>query len=393
MTDGIDLVPGASASLESGAQRPPSRKIIHVDADSFYASVETRENPALKGRPLAVGGQADRRGVIATANYEARKFGVHSAMASSRALSLCPDLLILPPRFELYRSVSNDFHRVFRDYTELVEPLSLDEAFLDVTGSTRCQGSATLIAREIRQRVLQETGLTVSAGVAPNKFLAKVASDWEKPDGLYTITPDQVAEFVLALPVKRINGVGKVTAEKLRKMGVTTCGDLQQLSLEQLARRFGKYGGRLFNVARGLDERPVQTSRLRKSISVERTYPEDIDSTAAMAAAVEDLLDELDKRFGKIASRYAPTKRVVKIKYNDFTQTTLEELIGDSGESWNDRQRFQQLVVTAWPRGARPVRLLGAGLRLQPRSVDDLDQLSLFDDTEFADESESEQSG
>jgi DNA polymerase-4 len=374
---------GASPTRDaSAAELPAPRKIIHVDADSFYASVETRENPELMGRPLAVGGRADRRGVIATANYEARKFGVHSAMASSRAQALCPELLILPPRFDLYRAVSADFHRIFRDYTELVEPLSLDEAFLDVSGSTRCQGSATLIARAIRQRVREETGLTVSAGVAPNKFLAKVASDWEKPDGLYTITPEQVADFVLALPVKRINGVGKVTAEKLRKMGVTTCGELQQLPLEQLAQRFGKYGQRLFNVARGVDERPVQTSRLRKSISVERTYAEDIDSLAAMAAQVEELLDELERRFARIASRYAASKRVVKIKYNDFTQTTLEELIGDSGEAWNDRQRFQQLVATAWPRGARPVRLLGAGLRLQPREADDIDQLSLFGDLE-----------
>jgi DNA polymerase-4 len=289
--------------------------------------------------------------------------------------------------------VSNEFHRIFHDYTELVEPLSLDEAFLDVSAAIHCQGSATLIAREIRQRVKEETGLTVSAGVAPNKFLAKVASDWEKPDGLFTITPEQVAEFVVALPVKRINGVGKVTAEKLRKMGVTTCGELQQLPLEQLARRFGKYGQRLFNVARGVDERPVQTSRLRKSISVERTYSADIDSPAAMAAAVEELLDELERRFARIASRYFPTKRVVKIKYNDFTQTTFEELIGDSGEAWNDRQRYQQLVAIAWPRGAKPVRLLGAGLRLQPWAADDLDQLSLFEEIESAADQEPGQSG
>jgi DNA polymerase-4 len=354
------------------------RKIIHVDADSFYASVETREEPSLRGKPLAVGGRADGRGVIAAANYEARKYGVHSAMASSRAMSLCPGLLILPPRFELYREVSSQFHEIFRDYTELIEPLSLDEAYLDVSECDQCQGSATLIAREIRQRVSEELGLTVSAGVAPNKFLAKVASDWEKPDGLFTITPEQVADFVLGLPVSKINGVGRVTAKKLRKMGVETCGDLQALPLETLVKRFGKYGKRLHDVARGEDRRQVQSTRVRKSISVERTFIEDIDNLPAMAAAVEELLLELQRRFAKISDRYFPSKRVIKIKYSDFTQTTLEETIGASGEDWSDAARFQQLLEAAWPRGAKPVRLLGAGLRLRPLQAGDLDQMNLF---------------
>lgn len=340
--------------------------------------METREDPDLRGRPLAVGGNADRRGVIATANYEARKFGVHSAMASSRAMILCPSLLILPPRFELYRAVSDGFHQIFRDYTDLIEPLSLDEAFLDVSDTDHCQGSATLIAAQIRQRVRDELGLTVSAGIAPNKFLAKVASDWNKPDGMFTITPQEVASFVLQLPVSKINGVGRVTAEKLRKMGVTTCADLQALPLETLVRRFGKYGRRLHDVARGVDERRVQSSRVRKSISVERTFVEDIEDLPVMVAAVDELLTELEGRFRKISGRYFPTKRVVKIKYRDFTQTTLEEGIGASGEAWNDRARFRRLVEAAWPRGAMPVRLLGAGLRLQPLAVQDLGQLSLF---------------
>jgi DNA polymerase-4 len=357
------------------------RKIIHIDADSFYASVETREKPDLQGRPLAVGGAADRRGVIATANYEARKFGVHSAMASSRAIALCPGLLILPPRFELYREVSSRFHDIFRDYTDLIEPLSLDEAFLDVTQVSHCQGSATLIAREIRQRVREELGLIVSAGIAPNKFLAKVASDWNKPDGMFTITPEQVARFVLELPVKKINGVGQVTAEKLRKMGVVTCGDLQSLPLATLVRRFGKYGRRLYDVSRGVDNRQVQSSRVRKSISVERTFVEDIDNIPAMVTSMDELLVELQKRFGKIDDKYFPVKRVVKIKYNDFIQTTLEETIGDSGEAWHDSARYQRMLTSAWSRGAKPVRLLGAGLRLQPLAGDGLDQLSLFGDS------------
>tara|TARA_R110002110_G_scaffold91264_2_gene237488 strand:- start:106810 stop:107907 length:1098 start_codon:yes stop_codon:yes gene_type:complete len=361
------------------------RKIIHIDADSFYASVETRENPALAEKPIAVGGAADRRGVIATANYAARTFGVRSAIASSRALALCPSLLILPPRFDLYRAVSQDFHRIFAQYTSMIEPLSLDEAYLDVSTAGHCQGSATLIAQEIRDRVRSELGLTVSAGIAPNKFLAKVASDWNKPDGQFTITPQQVASFVVALPVSKINGVGRVTAKKLAAMGVSTCGDLQAVPLETLVRRFGKYGQRLFDVARGDDTRPVQTARVRKSISVERTYSEDINDPQQMREGVESLLTELERRFEKIASRYYPVKRVVKIKYNDFTQTTLEEGIGESGEGWGDRARFAQLLDAAWPRGARPVRLLGAGLRLQPLSAQESEQLLLFDDGDAPD--------
>jgi DNA polymerase-4 len=355
------------------------RKIIHVDADSFYASVEMREDPSLLGKPVAVGGRSERRGVIAAASYAAREYGVRSAMASSRALSLCPQLIILPPRFELYREVSSEFHRIFEDYTALIEPLSLDEAYLDVTDCEQCNGSATLIAREIRQRVKDELRLTVSAGVAPNKFLAKVASDWDKPDGLFTITPNEIATFVRDLPVNRINGVGKVTAGKLGKMGVTTCGDLQALPLEQLIRRFGKYGKRLADVARGKDERPVQASRQRKSISVERTFAEDIADMPAMIEAVDALVVELSNRFTRIAGRYAPTKRVIKIKYRDFTQTTFEETLSGDGTPWAEPQAFRRLLEAAWPRGAKPVRLLGAGLRLQPLRDDEESQLSLFE--------------
>jgi DNA polymerase-4 len=355
------------------------RKIIHVDADSFYASVEMREDPSLVGKPLAVGGRSERRGVVAAASYEARKFGVRSAMACSRALILCPQLIILPPRFELYREVSAEFHRIFQDYTALIEPLSLDEAYLDVTDCEQCNGSATLIAKEIRQRVQDELKLTVSAGVAPNKFLAKVASDWDKPDGLFTITPDEIAAFVTDLPVNRINGVGKVTAAKLSKMGVATCGDLQAVPLEQLIRRFGKYGKRLAEVAQGEDERPVQASRQRKSISVERTFVEDIADMPAMIEAVDALVIELSTRFARIAGRYAPTKRVIKIKYSDFTQTTFEETLSGDGTPWADPQVFRRLLEAAWPRGAKPVRLLGAGLRLRPLRDHEESQLSLFE--------------
>jgi DNA polymerase-4 len=354
------------------------RKIIHVDADSFYASVEMRENPELVGKAIAVGGRAERRGVIATCSYEARKFGVHSAMASSRAMSLCPELIIIPPRFELYREASARFREIFQNYTDLIEPLSLDEAFLDVTGSEHCSGSATLIAEEIRQRIWRDVKVTVSAGVAPNKFLAKVASDWNKPNGVFTIPPDKVAEFVVGLPVSKINGVGKVTTAKLQKMGVVTCGDLQTIPLSDLVKRFGKYGKRLSEVARGVDNRAVHSSRVRKSISVENTFAEDIADLEGVLAAIDGILEELKRRFKKIDDVYFPTKRFVKIKYQDFTQTTLEESIPASSEPWSSPAEFQRLMTAAWPRGAKPVRLLGVGLRVQPLDRDEQDQLSLF---------------
>ncbi len=354
------------------------RKIIHIDADSFYASVEMREDPSLRELPIAVGGRAASRGVIATCNYKARDFGVRSAMPSSRALQLCPQLVILKPRFELYREVSKQFHRIFRDYTDLVEPLSLDEAYLDVTDCAQFSGSATLIAQDIRRRVREELKLTVSAGIAPNKFLAKVGSDWDKPDGCFTIAPEQVAAFVKDLPVSRINGVGAVTAAKLEKLGVQTCGDLQQLPLETLAKRFGKYGPRLADLARGIDHRQVQPSRIRKSISVENTYSQDLTTLDKMTESLQSILDELQTRFSRIEQQYSPVKRFVKVKFNDFNQTTMEEVIPDSSDQWLDTEAYQRLLVSAWQRAERPVRLLGAGLRLNPRSTEGTPQLNLF---------------
>lgn len=355
------------------------RKIIHIDADSFYASVEMRDRPELGDRPLAVGGQADRRGVIATCNYAARRFGVRSAMPSSRALQLCPQLVILKPRFDLYREVSRQFHLIFQRYTDIIEPLSLDEAYLDVTDCQLHQGSATRIARAIRRDIRNELQLTVSAGVAPNKFLAKVGSDWDKPDGCFTIAPEQVADFVRELPVSRINGVGTVTAARLEQLGACTCGELQNIPLEVLIKRFGKYGTRLAQLAQGIDERPVQTSRIRKSISVENTYSQDIRDLANMDEALARLLGELEQRFGRIESRYRPHKRFVKLKFDNFRQTTMEELIPGNGEHWLQREAYSALLHSAWQRQARPVRLLGAGIRLEPRDRASEEQLPLFE--------------
>lgn len=346
---------------------PRPRKIIHVDCDAFYAALEMRDKPALRHQPIAVGGSPDRRGVIATCNYEARRYGIHSAMASATAMRLCPDLQIFAPRFEVYRAVSLQMREIFADYTDLIEPLSLDEAFLDVSVSTHCRGSATLIAREIRQRVRAELGITVSAGAAPNKFLAKVASEWNKPDGLFVLIPDQVAEFVRTLAVSKINGVGKVTAARLKDLDVETCGDLQTLSEETLVSHFGKQGLRLHQMARGIDERPVQPTRVRKSLSVEQTYDEDLANLAAVNRALPSLVNELRRRLasktGKLEDDGRVAKRFVKVKFNDFSQTTLEQALAGTGQDWDSLAEYQRLINAAWQRGAKPARLLGVGVR------------------------------
>ena len=335
------------------------RKIVHIDCDCFYAAVEMRDNPALADKPMAVGGAPERRGVIATCNYEARAWGVRSAMASAQALKLCPELLIVKPRFEVYRAVSQDIHCIFRDYTELIEPLSLDEAFLDVSQCSQFAGSATRIAQDIRRRVSSSVHITVSAGVAPNKFLAKIASDWRKPDGLFVITPDQVEDFVADLPVSKLHGVGKVTANKLSRLGVSNCRDLRDWTKLRLLREFGSFGERLWNLARGIDEREVQTDSRRQSLSVENTYDQDLPDLAACLAQLPSLLQELSRRLAKLDSSYRAGKPFVKVKFHDFSQTTLEQ----AGAA-KDEQSYRNLLSSAHARGNMPVRLLGVGVRL-----------------------------
>jgi DNA polymerase-4 len=335
------------------------RKIIHVDCDCFYAAIEMRDDPSLAGKPLAVGGAADRRGVIATCNYEARAYGVRSAMASGHALKLCPELLIVKPRIDVYKAVSRDIQAIFRDYTEVIEPLSLDEAYLDVSDSPHFAGSATRIAREIRRRVSQELHITVSAGVAPNKFLAKIASDWKKPNGLFVITPDQVEAFVAALPVSKLHGVGKVTADKLGRLGIRSCDDLHGWDRLVLVREFGSFGERLWGLARGIDERPVQTNSRRQSVSVETTYEHDLPDVTACLAQLPQLLEELDRRMARLDPSYRPDKPFVKIKFHDFSQTTLEQ-----AGARRDLDSYGLLLSAAFARGNKPVRLLGVGVRL-----------------------------
>jgi DNA polymerase-4 len=335
------------------------RKIIHIDCDCFYAAIEMRDDPRLAGRPLAVGGAADRRGVVATCNYEARAWGVRSAMPMGQALKLCPDLQVVRPRMDAYKAVSREIHGIFRDYTEIIEPLSLDEAYLDVSDSPHFEGSATRIAQDIRRRVSQELHITVSAGVAPNKFLAKIASDWRKPNGLFVITPDQIEEFVAALPVSKLHGVGKVTAGKMERLGIASCLDLREWSKLALAREFGSFGERLWSLARGIDERAVQVDSRRQSVSVENTFDQDLPDLAACLKQLPELLQQLDARMARLDASYRPDKPFVKIKFHDFSQTTLEQ-----AGARRDLDSYQLLMSAAFARGNKPVRLLGVGVRL-----------------------------
>ena len=336
----------------------PTRKIIHVDMDCFYAAVEMREDPSLVGKPVAVGGSSRQRGVLTTCNYEARKFGCRSAMPTAQAVKLCPNLILLPVRMELYKSVSQQIHQIFRRYTEIIEPLSLDEAYLDVTDCQQCSGSATWIAQEIRQAIFDELHLTASAGVAPLKFLAKIASDQNKPNGQFVLRPDEVDEFVATLPLRKIPGVGKVTTEHLLQMGLETCGDVQKLSLPILVNQFGKMGKRIWDFSHGIDDREVQPHRERKSVGVERTLNYNIETLAEAQEILTALYPELERRILRAKpeiplSHYR--KMGVKLKFDDFQVTTLEK----SAVSF-EAETFHDLMEKVWQRGhGRSVRLVG----------------------------------
>ena len=295
------------------------RRIIHIDMDAFYASVEQRDNPALRGLPLAVGG-ARARGVVAAASYEARKFGVRSAMASTLALRKCPELIFVPPRFEAYRAVSQQIHTIFENFTAIIEPLSLDEAYLDVTDALDQHGSATAIAEEIRRRIKTATGLTASAGVSYNKLLAKLASDHRKPDGLFVITPAMGPDFVADLKVEKFHGIGPATAAKMNQLGIHTGLDLRARPLEFLRAHFGKAGGFYHGIARGDDPRPVSTDRARKSMGAENTFAQDLHQPEEMLAALAPLI----ARVWQDCTERNLTGRTVtlKIKFDDFRQVT-----------------------------------------------------------------------
>lgn len=339
------------------------RKIIHCDCDSFYASVEMRDRPELRDKPLAVGGTSGR-GVVATCNYLAREFGVHSAMPMAQALKLCPDIVAVRPDIAKYKQVSRQIQSILSDYTDIIEPLSLDEAFLDVSNVDILQGSATLMAQHIRARVEAEVGITISAGVANSKFLAKVASDWQKPNGLTVIAPSQVASFVAELEVAKIFGVGKVTQQRLYEMGVVNCQQLQQFSIYQLTDRFGKFGQRLYELCRGIDERPVKTLRLRKSISVEHTFDKNLIGINPCLAQLPGLIEELHQRVARSNSSHLIAKQFAKFKFEDFTTTTAESVVAEL-----DIEKFEALFKKAGSRSVKSVRLLGIGVRLREPNI------------------------
>jgi len=333
------------------------RKIIHIDMDCFYAAIEERDAPELRGKPLAVAGES-RRSVLTTANYAARKFGCRSAMPVFKALELCPQLVIVPVRFDVYRAESSRIRAIFGRFTDLIEPLSLDEAYLDVS---HLQTGGATVAREIRAQIREETGLTASAGISSNKLIAKIASDWNKPDGQHEVTAEEIPAFIAALPVGRLWGVGEKMRAKLASLGVESCGDLQRFDQVDLARRFGKWGIELWQLCRGIDERPVTPDRTRKSLSSETTFSENISDRVELLPHLHGMIDGLAEDLaGKHADRVIRSL-VVKLKFADFERTTAER----AGHAL-DSGVFEELLLEAWKRGNnRAVRLLGAGVRFE----------------------------
>ena len=302
----------------------PRRKIIHVDMDAFYASVEQHDNPELRGKPVAVGG-GSQRGVVSAASYEARKFGVRSAMSGYLAKKNCPELIFVKPRFERYKEVSKQVKEIFFEYTDLVEPLSLDEAYLDVTENKKGNPSATLIASAIRKRIFEKTGLTASAGISINKFIAKVASDHNKPNGQKTVNPEEVLSFLEGLDIRKFYGVGKVTAEKMYKLGIFTGKDLKTKSNEFLNNHFGKSGRFYYNVVRGIHLSEVKPQRIPKSVGAERTFSENLSSEIFMLEKLENIANELERRLKK--SKIAGKTITLKIKYSDFSLQTRSKTL------------------------------------------------------------------
>jgi DNA polymerase IV len=337
-----------------------TRKIVHVDMDAFYASVEQRDHAEYRGRPVIVGGPPDSRGVVAACSYEARKYGVHSAMPSSQAYRLCPQAVFVRPRFDMYRQVSQQVQEIFREFTEVYEPLSLDEAFLDITGSKRWSGSATLIAREIKTRIRLRTGLTASAGVSYNKFLAKIASGMDKPDGLFVITPGQGEEFIARLPVGKFFGVGKATETRMHSLGIFTGEDLKLRSEEELVRHFGKTGHFFYNIARGIDERPVVAERARKSLSKETTFEEDLRDPGLMLEHLLRLSEQVSAALQQ--ERLQARTIFIKVKYSDFKQVTRSLTLEKPVSEFSGLRQEVGHLLEKTDVKTKAVRLLGFGV-------------------------------
>ena len=344
-----------------------TRKIIHIDMDAFYASVEQRDNPELRGRPVAVG-HAGERGVVSAASYEARKYGVRSAMSSLKAMSLCPDLVFVPGRMEAYKEVSDSIHAIFHEYTDIIEPLALDEAFLDVTHNKKGIPLAIDIAREIKHRIREELGLVASAGVSYNKFLAKIASDYRKPDGLCTIHPDQADAFIAKLPIESFWGVGKVTARRMHALGIHFGRDLREWSQHGLTNEFGKVGKLYYDFAHGIDLRPVEAVRVRKSIGCERTLERDIHTKAAVIVELYHTAEELIQRLGE--KDFRGNTLTLKIKFHDFTQITRSSTQANELTTMKSILPVAKRLLKDVEYEQRPIRLIGLSVS-NPRDEDE----------------------
>jgi DNA polymerase IV len=356
-----------------------ARKILHIDMDAFYASVEQRDCPEYRGRPVIVGGDPARRGVVAAASYEAREYGVHSAMPAARAQRLCPQAVFLRPRFDAYRRASEQIQAIFRDYTAVIEPLSLDEAYLDVSDCPLFDNSATRIAADIKRRIRSETQLTASAGVSYNKFLAKIASDMNKPDGLCVVTPEQGAALAAALPIGRFHGIGKATESRMNALGIQTGADLLTWPLERLQRHFGRAAAYYLNAAQGIDERPVVSHRERKSIGAETTFAQDLSDT-------DEMLDWLRRLAAEVAGllsekRLAARTVVVKVRYDNFELVTRSRTVPRPLQGHEEITELLPGLLARTEAGARRVRLLGvtaSGLAAWGEQPTPEPQLALF---------------
>lgn len=359
------------------AAHPIRRKIIHVDMDAFFAAVEQRDFPALRGKPVVVGGAPDSRGVVATCSYEARAFGIRSAMPASQARRLCPDAIFVRPRFEVYKAVSAEIRNLFREYTERVETVSLDEAYLDVTQSPNCRGSATLMARELKRRIREATRLTASAGISCNKFLAKLASERGKPDGCCLIGPEQAPRIIRDMPIGAFHGIGHATEARMRALGIHRGRDLERVPLEVLREHFGKAGEHYFRIVRGIDERPVNPERIRKSWGAETTFQTDLSDLAEMHHHLNTLAERVLTQMS--ARQVRASALTIKVKYADFHQVTRSRTLGYPFNDVCDALPHLGDLLKRTAAGRRKVRLLGVSFSgLEEAGMKSKGQLDLF---------------
>jgi DNA polymerase IV len=351
---------------------PAPRKIIHLDMDCFYAAIEVRDHPGLRGKPVGVGGARDRRGVMTTCNYEARAFGVHSAMPTFMALQRCPDLIVIPPRFDVYRREAAVVREILYRLTRLVEPLSLDEAYLDVSSNPGAPGA---LAQVIRDLILQRTKLTSSAGIGPNKLIAKIASSMRKPNGQLEVTTTEVPDFMQNLPVREIWGVGEKMERRLHELGVHICCELQRFTRPELVDLFGKFGSELYNLCRGIDDRPVEPDRPRKSLSTEETFVSDLETLEQCEERLTELFGDLMADLAQKKTNRRVAKIFVKLKFADFTRTTAERAGLDQS-----LDAFRSLLAEAFARTGKKVRLIGVGVRFAETQPTEL-QIPLFSES------------